>query len=431
MSESRLLRLSIEKIVYPGERLAHWEGRTVFTDEGLPGEIVEVEVVKDAKSHIEARTVRIIEAAGARIEPRCAHYRACGAYQVMPYAEQTALKTAQLREMLAETAGIDPAAIAFAEAAEPWHYRNRVRFRVVWTGRTAALAYREPGSETSFVEAGTCHLISAGISGLLEASLAVIESARLRTIVEIEARESRATGESLLILHRNSPARTGDVDPFLTGLPPRFNLKGIASSRKAGRGVRTTMEWGRETIEERIAGRTFRIGASSFFQVNPAMLEKALEEIAAFAGTAGAGRLADLYCGIGTFGIALAGRFREVAGVESEPDNITLLKANIEANRIPNFRIHEGRSEEWTELILEKGVDLAIVDPPRKGLEPEVVRSLCARPPAALAYLSCNPATLVRDLRGLLDVYRVSSVRGYDFFPQTPHIETLVRLVRK
>jgi tRNA/tmRNA/rRNA uracil-C5-methylase (TrmA/RlmC/RlmD family) len=161
------------------------------------------------------------------------------------------------------------------------------------------------------------------------------------------------------------------------------------------------------------------------------MLERALRDIGDFAAAAGGGRLADLYCGIGTFGIALADRFREVAGVESEPDNISLLKANIEANRIPNFRIHEGRSEEWTDLILEKGVDLAVVDPPRKGLEPAVVRSLCARPPAALAYLSCNPATLVRDLRGLLDRFRVTSIRGYDFFPQTPHIETLVGLVRR
>jgi 23S rRNA (uracil-5-)-methyltransferase RumA len=425
------LRLTIEKIVYPGERLAHWEGRTVFTDEGLPGETVEVEIVKDAKSHIEARTVRIVAAVPARVEPRCGHYRACGAYQVLPYDEQTSLKAAQLRDMVAETARIDPAAIAFAASAEPWHYRNRVRFRVVWTGRAAALAYRVPGTETSFVEAGTCHLVSAGIIELLEACRGIIESARLRTIVEIEARESGVPDGWLLCLHRNSPSRTGDIDPFLTGLLPSFNLKGIVSVRKAGRGVRATTEWGRETIEERIGGRTFRIGPSSFFQVNRPMLEKTLDEIHDFAGAAEGGRLADLYCGIGTFGIALAGRFREIAGVESEPDNIALLKANIEANKILNFRIHEGRSEEWTDIILEKGVDLAVVDPPRKGLEPAVVRSLCARPPAALAYLSCNPATLIRDLRGLLDVYRVSSIRGYDFFPQTPHIETLALLVRK
>jgi 23S rRNA (uracil1939-C5)-methyltransferase len=431
VSEHQVLRLTIEKIVYPGERLAHWEGRTVFTDEGLPGEIVEAAVVKDAKSHIEARTIRIVNAGPYRIEPRCGHFRACGAYQVLPYAEQTALKTAQLREMLAGTAGIDATAIGFAEASEPWYYRNRVRFRVVWTGRAAGLAYREPGFETSFVEAGTCHLVSTGISRLLEASRGIIESARLRTIVELEARAGRATGELLLCLHRNSPARPGDIDPFLTGLLPRFNLKGIVSIHKSDRGVRATTEWGSETIEEKIGSRTFRIGPSSFFQVNPAMLEKAMAEIRDFAGFAGTGRMADLYCGIGTFGIALADRFREVAGVESEPENIAFLKANLEANKIANFRIHEGRSEEWTDLILEKGVDLAVVDPPRKGLEPSVARSLGAHPPGALAYLSCNPATLIRDLRGLLDVYKVFSIRGYDFFPQTPHIETLALLVRR
>lgn len=426
-----LLRLTIEKIVYPGERLAHWEGRTVFSDEGLPGEIVEAEVVKDAKSHIEARTVRIVEPSPLRIEPRCGHFRACGAYQVLPYVEQAALKSSQIREMLAGTAGIEPGEISFAAAPEPWHYRNRVRFRVVWTGRTAALAYRAPGSETSYVEAGTCHLVSAGMSEMLEACRTIIESAGIQTIIEIEARESRTTGERLLCLHRKSPARPGDIDPFLTRLLPRFNLKGIVASRPAGRGAQTSVEWGRDYIEETIGGRTFRIGAASFFQVNPVMLENVLGEIREFAAVAGPGRLADLYCGIGTFGIALAGRFKEVAGVESEPENIAYLKANLEANKIGNFRIHEGRSEEWTDLILGRGVDLAVVDPPRKGLDPTVVGSLCAHPPAALAYLSCNPATLVRDLRRLLDIYRVASIRGYDFFPQTPHFETLACLVRK
>ncbi len=426
-----LLRLTIEKIVYPGERLAHWEGRTVFTDEGLPGEVVEAVVARDARSHIEARTVQIVERSPARVEPLCAHFRACGSYQVLSYADQAVLKAAQLREMAAETAGLIPEEIAFAAAPEPWHYRNRVRFRVVWTGPRAALAYRAPGSETDFVEAGTCHLIPPRMSELLKASRQVIESAGIRTIVEIEARESRATGEMLLCLHRKSPARAGDIDPFLTALLPRFPLKGIVSSRKAGRGSRTEVEWGRGYVEETVGGRIYRIGAASFFQVNPVMLGLALEGIRTFASLADGGRMADLYCGIGTFGIALANRFREVAGVESEPENIVFLKANLEANGIRNFRIHEGRSEEWADLILGQGVDLAVVDPPRKGLEPGVVRSLLSHPPAALAYLSCHPATLVRDLRGLLDVYRVHSIRGYDFFPQTPHIETLACLVRR
>jgi tRNA/tmRNA/rRNA uracil-C5-methylase (TrmA/RlmC/RlmD family) len=425
------LRLVVEKIVYPGERLAHREGRAVFMDEGLPGETVEAESLKDARSHIEARAVRIIEPSPSRIEPRCGHYRACGTYQVLPYPDQVALKKDQLREILSEAAETNPEEIGFVPAPEPWRYRNRVRFRIVRAGRTASLAYRRPGSETAFVEAGACQLVSGKLSDMLEAAREIVEAANIRSVVEIEGRESRADGGLLLVLHRNSPARPGDIDPFLTGLRPRFTLRGIVASHKAGRGIRTAAEWGDEHLEETIAGRAFRFGAASFFQVNTPMLEAALEGIAAFADEGRAGRMADLYCGIGTFGIALAGRFQEVAGVESGPENIAYLKANLRANDVSHFRIHEGRSEEWADIVLEKGIDLAVVDPPRKGLDPAVVRSLRAHPPAALAYLSCNPSTLARDLRGLLDVYRVRSLRGFDFFPQTPHIETLACLVRK
>jgi len=161
------------------------------------------------------------------------------------------------------------------------------------------------------------------------------------------------------------------------------------------------------------------------------MLGPVIEELRGFAGRARQGRMADIYCGLGTFGIALSDLFREGAGVESDPANIEFLEANTALNGIRSFRIYEGRSEEWTDLLLEKGVDMAVVDPPRKGLDPGVVRSLLGRPPASLAYLSCHPATLVRDLRALAQAFRIVSVRGYDFFPQTPHIEALALLVRK
>jgi 23S rRNA (uracil1939-C5)-methyltransferase len=427
----RLLHLTIEKIVYPGERLAHWQSRTVFTDEGLPGETVEAVVIKDGGGRLSARTVRILAPSPARIEPRCGHYRACGSYQPLPYDEQLKLKSVQLREMLAEVMDPAEAPAGFVAAPEPWNYRNRVRLRLVWKGGEPFLAYREPGSETAFVAAGDCHLVAAKAGALLQSCLEIIREKNIRSIVEIEARESRATGELLLGFHRGGPAAPDEVDPFLTGLRPRFEIAGILSLRRIGRRVRTVAEWGRDAIEEKAAGRTYRVGALAFFQVNTVMLDKVLDDIRGFAVSAGSGRMADLYCGVGTFGIALADRFGEVAGVESDPVNIGFLKANLELNGIGNYRIHEGRSEEWTDLILEKGVDLAVVDPPRKGLEPGAVRSLCARPPAALAYVSCHPATLVRDLRSLLDVFRIVSVRGYDFFPQTPHMEALALLVRK
>jgi tRNA/tmRNA/rRNA uracil-C5-methylase (TrmA/RlmC/RlmD family) len=425
------MRLTIEKLVYPGRSLAALDGKVVFTDDGLPGEIVEAENVGDRKNLIEAHTVRIVRPSPDRVVPRCAHYKACSPYQAIAYGAQIEAKRSQLIEILAGLPSQSGEEIDFVPSPDIWHYRNKVRFTVTREGAAIRFAYNVPGSRDAYVPVEECHLVSRPVTELLAAVLAIIRSGGFRTLAEVEARVHGAGHDLLLNLFWSAAPLPREIDALVTGLAGRFPIAGIASLLKAGKGWRESLEWGRGVLEEEIGSTRYRIGARSFFQVNVGMLGRVLEDVAARARFRGDERLVDLYCGVGTFGLALAGSVKEVLGIESEAANIAFLRQNVALNKAANFKIFEGSAEEWAPTVLAGSVDAAIFDPPRKGLESEIVTGLLESPPRRVFYLSCNPTTLARDLKALSPVYALKIVRGYDFFPHTPHIEALAVLERK
>ena len=423
--------LTIEKLVYPGRSMAVLDGRVVFTDAGLPGEVVEAEPAGDRKNYLEARTTRILRPSPARVAPRCAHYRACSSYQPLDYPVQIEVKRAQLVEILAGAAEAALSGLEFVPSPEIWRYRNKVRFAVQREAGKVRLAYNAPGSRDELVPVDDCQLVARPVTDLLHALLDIIRAGNFRTLAEVEARQARDGRETLLNLYWSGPPALRDIDSVVAGLSGRASLVGIVSQRRKGRNWAESTEWGRGWIEDGAAGAEFLVGARSFFQVNVPLLERVIADIRAAAGFGGTERLADLYCGVGTFGLALAEEVREVHGVESDPANIAFLSRNIERNRARSFKIYEGPAGEWAAPLLGGGMDAAVFDPPRKGLDPEIVRSLLRKPPARLFYLSCNPTTLARDLKALAPAYAITLIRGYDFFPHTPHIETLAVLEKK
>jgi len=425
------MQVVIEKIVYPGRRLATHRGKAVFTDEGLAGELIEAEPVLEKKNYIEARTVKILKESDKRVKPRCAHYLACSAYQSMLYDHQIETKKSQLREIMAELDDFDENAIELVPSSKIWHYRNKVRFHVMWAGGKAYPAYNVPGSREKFVKIGECHLVAESVSELLSALLRIISEKQMRSLQDVEARVGRAKNELLLNLYWKSVCEPKSLDLILSGLLPRFPLAGIVSLQKYKAGYKEITEWGRNFIEEKIGPALFYVGAQSFFQVNPEMLETVIGDIKNLAAFRGTELLGDLYCGLGTFGIILAREVKEVYGVESDPASVSFLKKNIDLNRAGNFKIFEGPIEEWASRILEKKMEVLILDPPRKGLGPGLVRELLKNPTPLVIYLSCNPATLARDLKELQSAYKIKAIRAYDFFPHTPHIETLAFLEGK
>lgn len=429
--ENGFIQVRIDKVVYPGRSLARYQGKALFSDEGLPGELVQVKVLKERPGFIEARTVSILEASDKRREPRCEHYRVCSPYQVMDYAFQTELKRSQVAEILGHELGLEAGLLTLKASPETWGYRNKARFRLIGREGRLSLAYHEPDSPREHVPVRSCFLLSERMNGLLDAALALLNKARVTAVKEVEVRESSRLGDLLLILSGDRYKKGILPGSFATELKRSFSPAGVLWQTSAGRSGPDVILSGKDFIEDKVGGLTYRLGGRSFFQVNRFLLEETVGEVRDIALRAEARRIADLYCGLGTFGLALAGGAEEVWGVEQDPTNVGFLGQNIRLNGIDNFAIRSGPAEEWLERTLAWKPDLVMVDPPRKGLGPRITGPFQKAPPPRLLYLSCDPATLVRDLKSLLRVFVLERMTIYDFFPHTPHIETLSMLVRR
>lgn len=424
------MKITIKKIVYPGRSLAETDGKVVFTDEGLPGEVVEAEPIREKANYIEARTTGIIERSPRRTEPRCVHWKACSPWQVMDYGLQLEVKKGQVEEIFARELKIGLEELAIVPSPKVWGYRNRARFHILREGGEARAAYHEPGEESEFIPTGRCHLLPDEMNALGTDILDTINVFELRAITDIEIRRSSADGRMLAVLDFVPETDLAVIRRAFGGLRDRFPVAGVVGLVRDRTRIREVPLLGKSFLEDEADGARFRIGPRSFFQVNGEMLHRAAGEMRQLAAAAGEPKIADLYCGVGTFGILLAPGAKEVFGVESDEENLRFLEHNLRANRVGNYAVCEGKSEEWIGELLDKGVDCVILDPPRKGVDPAIVQSLAENPAGTILYLSCNPATLARDLKGLLPTYDLAEVKIFDFFPHTPHIETLAVLKR-
>jgi len=383
------MEIKIQKIIYPGKSLGLSNNKTILTDEGIPGETVEITPLEKKKSYIKAKTVKIITPSSARIRPRCSHYQACGPYQYIDYKTQLALKESQLKEIFPNTP------ITVIPSPEIWRYRNKIKLNIIWEDGKASLAYHIPESRDKFIRIDSCNLVSENVNKFLASFIETVNKEDLRSIKEIEARESYSAKKILYITQPPVKIEKFQSIPY---------------------------------IEEKVFGKTFRIGPESFFQVNITMLELALKEMEKSIAPDKKETLADFYCGIGTFGIVLSQFAGKIIGIESEPANISFLKSNLKLNKIDNFKLYEGPCEKIFPALLNSGITTLILDPPRKGLENMLCQNILLSSIKKILYLSCNPSTLNRDLKILSRLYTTKALYLFDFFPQTPHIETLAIL---
>ena len=420
--------IRIDKIVYPGRRLGLTEGKVVFTDRGLPGETVEVEVYRDRKSYAEARTISVVEASPERVAPRCAHYLACSPYQDMDYGLELEVKKGQVAEIMTRELKRPFERLDIIPSPDPWGYRNRIRLRVLREAGRARFVYHEPGEQASFVPVDRCHLVPERVNDLMARLLEIVEGGPFASVEGIEIRTSRARGDSLVVCDLGSGAEAAALGQALSAIKKEQALAGAVAAVYDGKRRRDEKLFGRDFLEEVVRGLTFRIGARSFFQANVGILERLFDDLAAAAAPRAGETVVDLFSGLGTFGMLLAGQAREVFGVESDAGNVAFLKKNLALNGIGNFAVCEGTTEEWLAEVLERMPGIVVLDPPRKGVDPGVVAGLVGDPVPLLLYLSCNPTTLARDLKGLLKGYELRDLHVYDFFPHTPHIETLAIL---
>jgi len=415
----------VEKLVYGGEGLAYHEGKPVFVPFVLPGEVLEVFPVEESRKLIRALPGALREAAGDRIEARCPYFARCGGchYQHLDYEKQLALKTDILRETLRRLGKIEWSGDVPAHASPPWHYRNRIQLKLAASSVAADaldLGFHRAGSN-QLCAVEQCPISSPKLNQLIAALNRLSrERALPRALREIEAFVDDRDETFWLTVNsvKGNFDRGALTEQLRTALDGLLSLQYVETS--TGRRETDGLGW----IYTQAGARRLRVSHGSFFQVNrhlaPLLVERVTHELE--------GKVAlDLYAGVGLFARALAEKFARVVAVESDPAAAADLAANLSdteaAEAVP------APVADFLARQPEK-CDAVVLDPPRAGLERVAAEALAELAPPRLVYLSCDPATLARDLARLLPAYRLASLELIDLFPQTFHIETLARLER-
>jgi 23S rRNA (uracil1939-C5)-methyltransferase len=382
--------VAIERLVPGGAGLAHAQGATLFVTLAAPGDQLRVRVERVRGAVAFAAIIEIIKPGPARIEPPCPYFGRCGGcdFQQLTYEAQLAAKVEIIRDCLHRIARLEPPAeIPITPSPAVWHYRARARWQ--HDAAHGRLGYYELASHR-VCDVAACPVVVPEVQSVL---------ARLRAHMTIGALPQAAEFQAV----------AGDDGVSLT--PP------VAASDAHER-LRT------------IAGERYRFDADCFFQINHALLESLAR--AALRDERGATAI-DLYCGVGLFTLPLARRFKRVAGIEANARAAVYARRNLADAQLTNAHVTTSLVGPWlTRHAAEFApVDLVLLDPPRAGADTETTRGILTLRPHRIAYVSCDPATLARDLRALqAGGYTLDSLAAFDMFPQTHHVETIAHLSR-
>jgi 23S rRNA (uracil1939-C5)-methyltransferase len=385
--EGDTLMLRAGPIVFGGASLARLDdGRVAMLSYAAPGELVEATVERVHADYVEAVTSRVVEPSPDRVEPRCPLFGECGGCQLqhIAYPAQLVAKEAVVREQLRRIGGLDDRAVRpIVGAAEPWAYRNHLRFSCgkKW-GDVGFISRRGRG----LLKVECCPIAERWVSDQLPRF-----QGKGAGLHQLQVRYSRATGSHL-------------VWPPLEGAP-------VATGQKS--------------YTEELAGHRFEVNAAAFFQVNHAQAEEMVRLVGAALPASGR-LLVDAFAGVGTFAVIFANRFDRVVAIEESAAAVRDAAGNIAGT--PNVEMLAGKVE-YVLPTLDLAPDAIVLDPPRPGCHPQVLDALIRFGCRVVVYVSCNPATLARDLRILVDRgYTLDYVTPIDMFPQTGHIECVARL---
>lgn len=424
------MKLRIEKAVYGGAGLARHEGKAVFVPFTLPGEEAEVRIAKDSPGYAEADLDAVLEASPERTAPPCAYFGECGGchYQHAVYQEQLQMKADILRETL-ERAHISDIPEITPIASQPFGYRNRIRLHV--QRNPFALCYRRRASHAD-LPVQSCPIASPLLQSAIETLTQNGERLSLASWVdEIEFFANNDESALLLSLWTSLPARhaneqLGNVWKSLQAHLPQLVGAGafaVERGKQTGRRIATI---GETSLNYSASGRDYRVSLGSFFQVNRFLVGRFAETVT----KQQRGKIAwDLYSGVGLFTLPLTEIFSEVIAVESAPSSVADLRHNLQGTK---HRMVASDTAAFLRAAVKRRdevPDLVVVDPPRAGLGRDVTTLLRTIRPAHITYVSCDPATLARDLRALIESgYHLRDLHLVDMFPQTFHLESVAQL---
>jgi 23S rRNA (uracil1939-C5)-methyltransferase len=440
-SRGDVLELTVDSLAHGGNGVARLDGYVVFVAGAVPGDRVRAVVGKAKKAYAEARTVDVVEPSPDRVPPAADHPGA--PWQVLPYERQLQVKAEQVREALErighlEDFELDP----IVPAVEQWRYRNKLEYSF-GEGPDGELVcgFHAPGRWDQILPLTDCLLASERSNAVREQVLAWC---RVQGLSAWDRREQRGLLRNLVV---REGRRTGELQVRLVTSPGSIDVDSLADAvdcdglfwtrqenlGETALGGETTLISGAPQLREQLGGLEFLISPDAFFQTNTEMAERLYAIAAEFAQLRGHERVFDLYCGIGTIGLSLAARAREVVGVEIVEPAVADAIENARTNDVVNARFYAGDIRlAMRELVETAGKpDVVVVDPPRAGLSQKVVRRILEAQPSRIVYVSCNPTTLAPNAAQMVEAgYRLIRVRPVDMFPQTPHIESVALLER-
>jgi 23S rRNA (uracil1939-C5)-methyltransferase len=435
------LELGVDDFAFGGAGVARLAGYVVFVRGAVPGDRVLARVTRSKRDYAEAVLVDVVEPSPARTTAAAPHPGA--PWGVLPYERQLEEKERQVREALQRYGSFEaPPVEPIVPAEQTWRYRNKLEYSFgEGENGELVLGFHKPGRWNEIEDVTEDVLASEEIDAVRNAARDWARAEGLsawdrRTGVgflrNLVVREGRRSGQ----VQARIVTSEGDfrAEEFARALGADSVLwtqtGGVAETTRDGK---TVLLQGEDWIEESLSGLRFRISHEAFFQTNTEMAERLYAEAADVAALTGSERLYDLFCGIGTIGLSLAGQARELWGVELVEQAIVDAQRNAALNGIGNAHFVAGDVRTEMRPLVERAgkPDVVLVDPPRAGLSQKVVRRILETEPEKIIYVSCNPTTLASNARQIADAgYELTSVTPVDMFPQTPHIECVALLER-
>ena len=462
MQKNDIATVTIEDIGVNGEGIGKVDGYTLFIKDAVIGDRVEVKVMKAKKNYGYARLMKILEPSAARVEPRCAFARKCGGCQIqeMSYEQQLAFKEKKVRGNLERIGGFAPELLdrvmdPVLGMEEPFGYRNKAQFPFGTDREGRPVTGFYAGRTHDIISNTDCALGAPVNHEILEIILAFMEEYGIASYDE-------RTGEGLLrhvlircgfttkeimvclVVNGSEIPHAEELIRRLCGIGGMTSISLSPNTRQTNviMGDSYQVLWGQGYITDYIGSIRYQISPLSFYQVNPVQTEKLYSLALAYAGLKGGETVWDLYCGIGTISLFLAQKAGQVYGVEIVPQAIEDARRNAGINGIENAEFFVGKAEEVLPEYYEKyarehggesaRADVIVVDPPRKGCDEALLDTIVKMRPEKVVYVSCDSATLARDLKMLCGAgYELEKVRAVDMFPMTVHVETVVLLSHK
>lgn len=458
--------LTIDDMGKEGEGIGHIDGYAFFIKGALVGETVRASVMKTKKQYGFARLVAVLEPSPHRCSHTCPVAGPCGGctLQHMDYEGQLGFKEKKVKDCLTRIGGVDLEQVEWlpiigmdnsgiGTAAEPWHYRNKAQFPVRADASGEAMTGFFAGRSHRLVSTQACSIQHLVINEVVDVIMNFLHQYHISAYDEenhkglvrhIYVRRGYHTGQIMVCLVLNGttlPHETALVSLLqkVEGMTSiSININTERTNVVLGREMK--LLWGAATIEDRIGDVCYQISPQSFYQVNPVQTEKLYRTVLDFVGLHGGETVWDLYCGIGTISLFLASQVAadkggRVIGVEIVPEAIKNAKENARRNAITNAEFHCGAAEDVVAELVSKGAahaDVVVVDPPRKGCDGKLLDTIVKMAPEKIVYVSCDPATLARDVKTLGEHgYAVKKVRACDMFPQGGHVETVCLLSKK